>query len=403
MSGVKVLVGQTLTGRLTRSDLEEGVYFFVYNEAAGPLDAVSLTMPVVSDPIDSVGMIHPIFEMNLPEGALRRALELQFAKLVPDFDSLDLLSIVGRRQIGRLHYATDTLPDEALPGQSVTELLAYEGTEDLITSLMSRYAALSGISGVQPKVLLRDSAPSLDRVTDKGPTHIVKGFDPREYPELAANEYFSMKAAEYAGLPTAEVQLSANRQLLVVDRFDRKADGGYLGFEDFCVLMGLRSVGRYSRSYEELAQSVSLYVSPEHHSQAMRQLFGTVVLACAIRNGDAHLKNFGILYDQPGENVRLAPVYDMLSTAPYSPNDVLALTLNGSKAFPSKEQLVRYGRQSCGLTARQVEQIFQQIEEGLRQALIDLQTTARKRPDFLAAAAHFQQVFEEGVRFVAGE
>jgi hypothetical protein len=75
---------------------------------------------------------------------------------------------------------------------------------------------------------------------------------------------------------------------------------------------------------------------------------------------DAHLKNFGVLYDKPGLNVRLAPVYDMLSTVPYQPNDVLALQLGGSKQFPRRQQLIQYGRQSCGLSSKAQEQIMAQ-------------------------------------------
>ena len=145
---------------------------------------------------------------------------------------------------------------------------------------------------------------------------------------------------------------SDNRSLLIVERFDRTESGDYMGFEDFCVLSGMRSAGRYSSSYEDLAKKIAIYVSPENYRGAMEQLFGMVSLACVIKNGDAHLKNFGVLYDSPGVNVRLAPVYDMLSTTHYQPHDILALELNGSKSFPSRKQLVQFGRQSCGLSSQ---------------------------------------------------
>lgn len=400
MSELEVLVGGKPVGSIFRSEREEGSFLFQYARGAEPEDAVSLTMPVVVDPYDSMGTVHPIFEMNLPEGALRHVLELQFSKLIPDFDSLGLLSIVGLSQIGRLRYRSERSADDALPVQSVAELLSYKGAEDLMSSLLSRFAALSGVSGVQPKVLLRDSTLQFDRLTDKGATHLIKSFDPRELPELAANEFFSMRAAHFSGLPTPRLQLSDNRQLLVIERFDRTPAGSYLGFEDFCVLMGLRAGGRYSKSYEELAEMTSVYVSPECRADAMKQLFGAVALACAIKNGDAHLKNFGILYDLPGVHVRLAPVYDMLSTAPYQPNDVLALTLNGTKAYPSRTTLVDYARRSCGLSARQTEQILAQTGQGLQLALQELLTYAEVRSDFQKAATRFREVFEAGIRFV---
>jgi serine/threonine-protein kinase HipA len=351
-----------------------------------------------------MGFLHPVFEMNLPEGALRQRLDLLFAKAVRDFDALSLLEIVGRSQIGRLRYAPDGAPLADVPAESIDRILAYRGAEDLFADLLNRFARHSGVSGMQPKVLVRDAvhqgaglAAPLDRITDRGATHIVKSFDPREFPELAANEYLSMQAARHAGLPTAEARLSANRACLVVERFDRTPDGRYLGFEDFCVLSGLRANGRYSGSYEALAGKVSIFVSPEHHPAAMQQLFGMVALSCMIRNGDAHLKNFGVLYDEPGVNVRLAPVYDMVSTAPYLPKDILALELDGAKAFPSRKQLLRFARQACGLSKSMADAIFARVVHGVEQALAEMQAYAAACPDFQGSAEHFTRVFRNGV------
>jgi hypothetical protein len=65
-----VFAAQRLTGTLSRSDLEIDTFLFGYLKETQAEDAVSLTMPVVADQYDSVGAVHPIFEMNLPEGAL---------------------------------------------------------------------------------------------------------------------------------------------------------------------------------------------------------------------------------------------------------------------------------------------------------------------------------------------
>jgi len=347
-NGVSVFASGALAGDIVRSDVEQDGFLFTYVRDCPSNCAVSLTMPVTRDPYDSMGTILPIFEMNLPEGALREKLERMFSKVVPNFDALSMLAIIGKSQIGRLRTTQGGAALEDVPTQSVRDLLAYAGAEDLFNDLLNRFAQYSGISGMQPKVLIRDDS-KLDRLTDKGATHIVKSFDPREYPELAANEFFCMQASRHAGLPTASVQLSANRMMLVVERFDL-ADGQYMGFEDFCVLKGVRAEGRYDSSYEELARRTRQFVSPQHHAHAMSQYFGMVVLACLIKNGDAHLKNFGVLYQGPDEAVRLAPVYDMLSTQPYNPRDILALALNGTKQYPTRHALLQFGRQACGLS-----------------------------------------------------
>ena len=68
------------TGSLARSDLHEGDFLFGYVADCPPKNAVSLTMPVVRDQYDSMNTVHPVFEMNLPEGALLEKLRLRFAK-----------------------------------------------------------------------------------------------------------------------------------------------------------------------------------------------------------------------------------------------------------------------------------------------------------------------------------
>jgi serine/threonine-protein kinase HipA len=401
-NGVNVFVNQDRVGSISRSDIEADTYLFGYNAGLEAQLAVSLTMPVVADQYDSMGFLHPIFEMNLPEGALRERLERMFAKVVRDFDALALLDIVGRSQIGRVHYATTEVVSEEMPTENVSQLLAYQGAEDLFADLFERFASHSGVSGMQPKVLVRDAALSLDKITDKGATHIVKSFNPAEYPELAANEYFSMQAARHAGLPTANVHLSKNRQILVVERFDRSDVGSYLGFEDFCVLSGQRASGRYNGSYEALARQAARFVSPVHHPRAMRQLFGMVALSCIIRNGDAHLKNFAVLYDAPGINVRLAPVYDMLTTAPYLPKDVMALEMDGSKSYPTLKQLVAFGRNACGLSKQNTEAVLESTAHGVKVALNEMHAYVERHPDFAKRAEIFERVFRDGLTLASG-
>jgi HipA-like protein len=66
-----------------------------------------------------------------------------------------------------------------------------------------------------------------------------------------------------------------------------------------------------------------------------------VTYACTIGNGDAHLKNFAVLYEHAEGLVKLAPAYDLVATLPYIPRDTLALTMNGSKQFPDRPSLLR--------------------------------------------------------------
>jgi serine/threonine-protein kinase HipA len=392
-----VYSGERHAGSLSRSDIHEGEFLFGYAPDSAAADAVSLTMPVVRDHYDSMNTVHPIFEMNLPEGALLEKLRLRFAKAIASFDDLSLLEIVGHSQIGRLRYARTgtTLTEPAT--ENLQKLLAYRGAEDLFADLLERYASYSGVSGVQPKVLVRAEEGPLDRLTHRSTTHIVKSFDPAEFPELAANEYFCTRAALHAGLPVAKLSLAENRRLLVAERFDLRADGSYLGVEDFCVLNALRSHGRYEGSYELIAKRIRQFVSPAQIAPALEQLFVTLALCCAIENGDAHLKNFAVTYENTTSTVRLAPAYDLICTTLYHPRDSLALTLNDSKAFPSAQELERFARRHCDLPAARVKSLLQRVAAGVKQASREIREYVKQHEDFAKAGEQLIARFNRGL------
>jgi serine/threonine-protein kinase HipA len=130
---------------------------FAYLPGAPPAHAVSVTMPSRLESWSVPFGLLPVFEMNLPEGALRERLRLAFAKATGTFDEFDLLSIVGRSQIGRIRYTGDKERlHEDVPFQSVDEILERGRGGDLFRYLLEKFASFSGISGVQPKILVRD-------------------------------------------------------------------------------------------------------------------------------------------------------------------------------------------------------------------------------------------------------
>lgn len=87
-----------------------------------------------------------------------------------------------------------------------------------------------------------------------------------------------------------------------------------------------------------------MFCPPEHVPGSLAQVFATVSLSCIVGNGDAHLKNFGLLYSDPLQrDARLAPAYDIVNTTAYIPDDVLALDLAGNKSlFASRQGLLEF-------------------------------------------------------------
>jgi serine/threonine protein kinase HipA of HipAB toxin-antitoxin module len=158
----------------------------------------------------------------------------------------DLLAVVGRTQIGRIRYSDlDAELDEAVPFQPIDEILSAKRGGELFAYLLEKFAVHSGVSGVQPKVMIRaidDTGKGKDdrqAQSFRSATHIVKFWDPSEYPELAANEHFCLSAAKALGLAVPNFRLSDSGAAILIERFDLAPDGACLGYEDFCVLNGV--------------------------------------------------------------------------------------------------------------------------------------------------------------------
>ena len=403
---IKVWTDGTESGLLDRAG-DRGSTFLYLPETIG-VRAVSVTMPVRLASWDVRFGLAPIFEMNLPEGVLRERLRLAFAKATGTFDDFDLLAIVGRSQVGRIRCTGQKEKlEEDVPFQSIDEILARRRSGDLFRYLIERFASFSGISGVQPKVLVRDENAFTAHKEDarlsqsyRGATHIVKFWEPSEYPQLAANEYFCLKVAEKCGLDVPRFRLAEDAGALVIDRFDLRLDGTYCGFEDFCVLNAKRTDEKYSGSYEtSIIKRFQQFANSPHVYADLEKLFTLVALNCALHNGDAHLKNFGVVYDDVLGEARLAPVYDLVTTSVYLPRDSMALTLNGSTRWPAVKELQRLGETRCGGTPSQVRDILERIAEALRSTSAEVRTHMKEDPDFAEIGERMLREWEKGAAF----
>ncbi|MFJ3485826.1 type II toxin-antitoxin system HipA family toxin [Pseudomonas sp. NPDC090202] len=333
---VRIHTPEGESGELSSS--EAGDYLFRYGLDAGPQTQISLTMEV-RDAAFTSRDLHPLFQMNMPEGYVLEQLRNRLAKTTP-LNPMLLMALTGSGSpIGRVAVRSPAL-DELLgnqdqaKGKSLKQILSWDGADDLFAELVDSYILRSGISGVQPKVIVPDETLAADpKATLLMPELIVKS-GRADFPGLAINEFVCMDAARRAGMPVPEFYLSDNRQLFVMRRFDREADQRPIGFEDMAVLMGLGTAQKYDSSYENIAKAIRLFCAPEQVMTSLEQFFDIVALSCMLGNGDAHLKNFGLLYRDPtGRDARLAPAYDIVNTTAYIEEDSLALRLAGSKSL----------------------------------------------------------------------
>ena len=403
---IKVWTDAAEAGMLDRHNTRGST--FAYQPEADSERAVSVTMNVRTSSYDAPMGLLPIFEMNLPEGALRERLRLAFAKATGTFDDFDLLRIVGRSQVGRIRYTgVKEQLNEDVPFQSVDEILERNRGGDLLRYLIDKFASFSGISGVQPKFLVRDEtafnalSKNKTRLSQsyRGATHIVKLWEQNEFPQLAANEYFCLKVAEKCGLEVPPYRLAEDGLALVIDRFDLRADGTYRGFEDFFVLNARRTDEKYSGSYEtSVLNRFVEFANSSHVGEDLERLFTLIIINCALRNGDAHLKNFGIVYDDVQGEARLAPVYDIVTTSVYLPKDSMALTLNGTTRWASAKELRRLGEVRLGSTPARVRAILDRVDAALISTAEDMQAYIKERAEFSDIGSRMLHEWDQGAK-----
>ncbi|MFC6297457.1 type II toxin-antitoxin system HipA family toxin [Pseudomonas sp. CCM 7893] len=370
-------------------------YLFRYGDNALAHSAVSLLMPVRADEYRR-RELHPIFQMNLPEGYVLEQLRNRLAKTVR-VDPMLLLALSGSSApIGRVFVSSaqvnELIQRNSPPanGESLAQILAWDGAEDLFADLVDRYILRAGISGVQPKVLVPESPQTPEqKFTSKTNDLIIKsGRD--EFPGLAINEYLCMSIARDAGIPVPPFYLSQNHKLFIMRRFDRDEQLNPLGFEDMTTLMGLSAEQKYSKSYTMIARAVRLYCSPEEVRSSLEQLFDSVALSCIVGNGDAHLKNFGLLYSDPvKQDARLAPAYDIANTTAYIPEDSLALDLVGNKSFFASRLGILEFAKTCDI---------EKPEERIRNLLQTLEIVLKREDDYCRQAPNVAQAIQKSAQ-----
>lgn len=334
-------------------ELDRGPQFKFHYLArwAKPKDAVSLLMPVSTVPM-STNRLPPVFEMNLPEGYLRQRIIERFRKHAK-VDEMFFLALQGNDSIGRIGFESQEIERAETQGVDLGTILAAHDP-DQFEALVDQFIDQTTIAGVQPKTLIRESGAGKSLVNL--PSLIVKT-DGGEYPHLAINEYICMSIAREAGLEVPEFHLSDDNRLFVMRRFDILPDGTRLGMEDICALMGKHSEEKYESSCEKLAKAV--YLFSENPVDDLAKLFRSLCVSVMVGNGDAHLKNFAILYENPEtQKGRLSPTYDIVNTTLYTPTDTLALGIGGSKVFPNRKAMIDFGAKHCLLKRNDAEGII---------------------------------------------
>lgn len=247
------------------------------------------------------------------------------------------------------------------------------------------------LAGAQDKIAVRIEGDELSLPLGGAPsTHILKPSIER-FAGVVFNEAFTMQLAAAAGLPAAKVEVRVAEEIeyLSVERYDRthiqsstatRLDR--LHQEDFCQALNIVPETKYQKEGGpsltrcfELVREVSSAPVVD-----LTRLLDAIIYNFLIGNNDAHGKNFSLLYHQAGtanQEIRLAPLYDAISTVYYPElSNEMAMKI-GDEYKPDKvtprdfEKLAGQAGLARPLVRRRVPELAQAVLDATGRVRID--------------------------------
>ena len=281
--------------------------------------------------------LHPTLSNLLPEGALR---ELIAQGLKNHIDNeFQIFSYLGQDLPGAL-IATpmepEDVPDSVLSTHGKAKAVKFK-TDDQENKF--------SLAGIQMKFSMKekDGHYNLTKGDDLGDWIIKTPSTKHKY--LPLNEYTAMTLASLAGVDIPEIKLVELDKLdnlpqinlpdeklaFAIKRFDRDQNKR-IHMEDFAQVLVKYPHEKYnSANYEQIAKVLYQFSGDglADVQQFARRLMVNILLA----NGDAHLKNWSLLY-QDQYTPALSPAYDIVTTSVYIENETqYALNLGKNKEW----------------------------------------------------------------------
>lgn len=183
------------------------------------------------------------------------------------------------------------------------------------------------------------------------------------YRGVPLNEYAMMHLAGRVGIDVPEIKLVHRDQVtglpesvwpksehfaFAVRRFDRGESREKIHIEDLAQVRGFYPEDKYRGNLETVANLFFRGVD----TRALIQFTRRLTLNILIGNGDAHLKNWSLIY-RDRRKPTISPAYDIVSTGLYVPRGDkhdLGLTFGGSRRFEDM-RLTTFGKLARRLNA----------------------------------------------------
>lgn len=279
---------------------------------------------LLAEPWSHTQKLHPTLSNLLPEGSLRE-LVAQGLKVHID-NEFHLFSYLGGDLPGALiaePMEPDEIPESLLSAHGKVKVVKFEK--------VTRENKFS-LAGVQMKFSMKQQDGRYNLSTGDTLGDWIIKTPSTKHKDVPVNEFTAMTLASMAGIAVPEIKLVELHKLdnlpqinlpdeklaFAIKRFDRN-DGQRVHMEDFAQVLVKYPHEKYnSASYEQIAKILYRFSGDglADAQQFARRLLINILLA----NGDAHLKNWSLLYpDQV--TPRLSPAYDIVTTSVYIDNE----------------------------------------------------------------------------------
>ncbi|MHA6769006.1 HipA domain-containing protein [Sphingobium ummariense] len=287
--------------------------------------ALSFSLPKQVEPFGR-RVCHSFFGGILPEegqrSAIARALGVSAGN---EFQLLEHLGgeVAGALMLlpeGQLPPAPASGAPDFLDDEHLLQLLQHLPMRPMLAGEGGLRLSLAGAQSKLPVLLIDDhiALPAPGQPT----SHILKPPIAR-FEQTTENEYYCMTLAREIGLDVASVTMRRVRDqsFLLIERYDRTrdADGRLVRLhqEDFAQALGVPSQRKYaSEGGPTFKDSFALLrQAATRPARDILKLADAAIFNLIIGNADAHAKNFSLLHIDGA--IRLAPLYDLLSTVAY--------------------------------------------------------------------------------------
>lgn len=346
-----VFFHDTLVGGLSYN---KGLLEFTYNPNYLSVDKalpLSTSMPLQKEAF-SHGITEAFFAGLLPEDIVRKRIARYLR--ISEGNTFELLKAIGGECAGAVSlYVQGETPDTV--GAPSYRILEEKEAADILTTLDKRpmmvgegNIRISG-AGAQDKLIVALHKGNLAIPIGNTPsTHIIKPAI-KDLEASVQNELFCMKLAKAVGLPVPKCSIFYVKDIphYLVERFDRVAlEGGKvkrLHQEDFCQALHIPPEQKYESEGGPSLKNCFEVLDTHIHAGRMAgvnkiTLLRGIIFNFLVGNGDAHGKNFSLLYKD--EAVELAPFYDLLCTLHYGNayKSKMAMKLGGKYKFKGISQ-----------------------------------------------------------------